>query len=542
MASRMTDLPAPQRLGGVRTKRYKTSLACTTCRARKLKCDGARPVPVPTNSLSLSRAEQPTTPDIGEPVGDTDPNDFATKVTEAIDTRLGLPAAKKRCLIPLTDAPLFGDVLPHHQPTNEAHNADNVLPPRKHADHLAGLYWLHLEPMEPLLDKDHFYTSYRLLFAGNELDCNEYIFVSTLNAIFALATQLQETIPSEQRTGMARTYFHRAWSLLRPESVLWHPASMDIVQCLLLIARILSWTLGRSSMLTLTACSFILNSRYGSPAGGEPVHPAAKMHDLEEIATFIEFSQIVARSSFAERLGIAPPTKIADLNTVMQIDECLNKLQSSHASLLLSGSLTKTDDDLDRQRFLFELRLAHARILLFRPILVRLCLSSLTPAGLFPDLEHRILQSCAMLCVENAQKVIDLVAEDWKSDTPIGILPWWYRVFYLWIATLHIIAAMMRPEIFESVVSGHWEKAISLLTAHEHLCQFLPETVVNFRSMWEKVMRIRNLPDNEVPPAEAFQDVFQHMGLEAPNLMYNFGTEDMTWLGNFEWDDPGIGG
>ena len=295
-------------------------------------------------------------------------------------------------------------------------------------------------------------------------------------------------------------------------------------------------------MLTLTACSFIMNSRHGSPAGGGPVHPAAKMHDLEEITTFIEFSQIVARSNFAEGLGIAPPTKIADLNAVMQIDECLNKLESSHASLLLGESaLTDTDNNLDRQRFLFELRLAHARILLFRPILVRFCLSSPTPTGLVPDLEHRILQSCAMLCVENAQKVIDLVAQDWKPDTPIGILPWWYRVFYLWIATLHVIAAMMRPEIFESVVSGHWGKSISLLTAHEHLCHFLPETVVNFRSMWEKVMRIRNMPDNEVPPADAFQDVFQHMGLEAPNLMYGFGTEDMAWLGNFEWDDPGIG-
>jgi len=295
-------------------------------------------------------------------------------------------------------------------------------------------------------------------------------------------------------------------------------------------------------MLTLTACSFIVNSRHGSPASGGLFHLAAPMHDLEEIITFIEFSQIVARSNFAERLDIALPTKIADLNTVMQIDEYLKNLESSHALLLLSeSSLTDTGNNLDQQRFLFALRLAHARILLFRPIFVRFCLSSPTPTGHVPDLEHRILQGCAMLCVENAQKVIDLVAEDWKSDNPIGILPWWYRVFYLWIATLHVIAAMMRPESFDSVVSGHWEKAISLLSAKEHLCQFLPETVANFRSMWEKVMRIQNAPENEVPPADAFQDVFQHMGLEAPNLMYGFGTEDMTWLGNFEWDDMEIG-
>lgn len=166
----------------------------------------------------------------------------------------------------------------------------------------------------------------------------------------------------------------------------------------------------------------------------------------------------------------------------------------------------------------------------------------MTPTGFVPELENRILQSCATLCVENAQKVIDLVADDWAPYNPIGILPWWYRVFYLWIATLHVIAAMLRPEVFESVVSHHWEKAMSLLTAHENICQFLPQMILNFRGMWEKAMEIRNLPDNQAPPSNAFQDVFQHMGLETPNLMYNFGADDMSWLGNFEWDGPELGG
>lgn len=202
------------------------------------------PAPALVQTLSVSRAELPTTPtpNIGEPIGDSDPDGFAFKVKAAINTRLGLPAAKKRCPIPLTDAPLFGDVLPYHPPSNEGQNADNVLPPRKHADHLAGLYWQHLEPLEPLLDKDHFYNSYHLLFAGNELDCDEQIFVSILNAIFALSTQLQETIPSEQRRATAQTFFYRAWSLLRPDAVLWQTASLEIVQCLLLIARYLHCT------------------------------------------------------------------------------------------------------------------------------------------------------------------------------------------------------------------------------------------------------------------------------------------------------------
>lgn len=81
------------------------------------------------------------------------------------------------------------------------------------------------------------------------------------------------------------------------------------------------------------------------------------MHDLEQVATFIEFSQIVARSKFVERLGLTPLTKAADLSTVMQIDEYLNKLETSHASLLLCDpGLTDIDNNLSRQRFLFQLR------------------------------------------------------------------------------------------------------------------------------------------------------------------------------------------
>lgn len=189
-------------------------------------------------------------PHIGQPanlgvrqiLGDTDPSSFAFKVNATIDTRLGLPAAKTRCPLPFTDAPLFGDVLSRREVTVEIHDADNVLPPRKHADHLAGLYWRYLEPIEPLLDRDSFYTSYQLLFAGNDIDCDEQIFFSTLNAIFALSTQVQETMPTQQRVEAGKTFFHRAWCLLRPEVVLWGPGSVETVQCLLLIARYLQCT------------------------------------------------------------------------------------------------------------------------------------------------------------------------------------------------------------------------------------------------------------------------------------------------------------
>jgi DNA-binding GntR family transcriptional regulator len=116
-------------------------------------------------------------------------------------------------------------------------------------------------------------------------------------------------------------------------------------------------------MLTLTACSFVMNSRHATPAGEGLHSAAAKMDDLEEITTFIEFSQIVAHSKFAERLGLAPSTKVADLNAVMQIDECLNRLEASHASLMLDNAgLTNMNHGLSQQQFLFQLRYVNANV------------------------------------------------------------------------------------------------------------------------------------------------------------------------------------
>lgn len=79
-------------------------------------------------------------------------------------------------------------------------------------------------------------------YSGTEMECDEQIFPCTLNLVFALPTQLQESIPSDQRDGASRTLFERAWRLLRPDIVLWQAGSVEVVQCLLLITRYLQCT------------------------------------------------------------------------------------------------------------------------------------------------------------------------------------------------------------------------------------------------------------------------------------------------------------
>jgi hypothetical protein len=91
------------------------------------------------------------------------------------------------------------------------------------------IYWRCLQPIEPFLDQERFSKSYEDLYAGTLDDCvDERILISTMNTVFALSTQLQEGT-REQRDDPSKTYFQRAWSLLRPESILWEPGSVELV-------------------------------------------------------------------------------------------------------------------------------------------------------------------------------------------------------------------------------------------------------------------------------------------------------------------------
>jgi hypothetical protein len=107
---------------------------------------------------------------------------------------------------------------------------------------LLSLYWRCLDPLEPLLDQRSFGAGYQALFDGSEMECDEQIFLCMLNLVFALSTQLHESTPSEERNSASRTFFLRAWHLLRPEVILWQAGSLEIVQCLLLMTRYLQCT------------------------------------------------------------------------------------------------------------------------------------------------------------------------------------------------------------------------------------------------------------------------------------------------------------
>lgn len=170
----------------------------------------------------------------GEYFGSSSAGSFTNQIKAAIDARLGSSTESKS-----VRSTLFRSTLPLNG-SGAGGQADYVLPARKQADHLTDLYWYYVDPLYPFLDRQKFEHSYRALFAGTSLDADERIFVSILNIIFALSTQLIESLPPDQRDSSSQGYFTRAQDLLQLS--LWDTGSIELIQCLLIMSQYLQST------------------------------------------------------------------------------------------------------------------------------------------------------------------------------------------------------------------------------------------------------------------------------------------------------------
>ena len=72
------------------------------------------------------------------------------------------------------------------------------------------------------------------------MDTDERTFVATLDIIFALATQLVESLSTEQRSEASHVFFRRAQDLV--ELHLWDPGALELIQYLLLTSQYLQST------------------------------------------------------------------------------------------------------------------------------------------------------------------------------------------------------------------------------------------------------------------------------------------------------------
>lgn len=177
-----------------------------------------------------------------EHFGNSSSSAFTGQIKAAIDARSfeRVPRPQSPTTTPLVDISLFPSLRDDTIAEDLVNGMEYELPPRKQADLLVNAYWSFVHPLFPVLIRSRFMKSYDALFSGTAVDTNERTIVSTLNAVLALSVQLQESLDSKQRERLSGKYFQRAHALLHVP--VWETASVDLIQCLLLMSQYLQCT------------------------------------------------------------------------------------------------------------------------------------------------------------------------------------------------------------------------------------------------------------------------------------------------------------
>lgn len=151
-----------------------------------------------------------------------------------------------------------------------------------------------------------------------------------------------------------------------------------------------------------------------------------------------------------------------------------------------------------------------------------------------PSLSDRLLRECAGLCVETAQKLTSLIIETLEPNEPMGLLPWWYRVYYLHIAGTNFLAAMFEADLFTASVSQSWRDVLSALRAHEHLSIYVQQCIRTFELLSTRILGTQyptpdatgGMPPEEATSGSLFDHIFQDLGFDCDSFL--FGMEGFT--------------
>lgn len=479
---------------------------------------------------------------------------FAGQAAAAIDDKAGIIPPATSCLVPFVDAPLFGDLNLPAQCSSLSISTE--LPCRPHADRLVGIYWQYVDPAEPILDRTQFFQYYASSFSTSNLLSPRTIIpqirLAILNLVFALAVQRQECTPFGDRDNEGNLYFRRAWALLPVESIIWEPGSLESVQCLMLMNRYLhctnnqpkTWmTAGLATRIAQSMCCHLSETAHTKDASDETrrkrkiwascvaldrcvswslgkvstlaLIPSStgccRQEDessdysrlkleLHEIGNQIQLAQRQTRSTLATiSAGQFLEQQEEYHATAVHLDACLNRWETSLPNdLQLQNLKTLKETTSQMERYLLHLRLLHTRIYLYRPLLARFysmkssaALQSKTEVS---SLNERLLKECARMCVDAARAVTSLILETLGTDQPIGILPWWTRVYYLHIAGVIFLAAMVESELFTGTVAQSWQDVLTALRAHVHLSTYVQQCLWTFEGLSAKISQTGCLP------------------------------------------------
>jgi hypothetical protein len=167
--------------------------------------------------------------------GSSSAGSFMRQIKSAIDMKIGRPTEPRT-----SRTSLFQLSPTSYQARSHNDNIDYLLPSRKTGDALMAVYWTLVHPLYPFLDKKMFEEAYDSIWSGSSASIDERVLMCTVNAMFALASQLSDSIKPEQRDAYAKVYFKRAQDLLRLD--LWDIGSTELIQCLLIMGQYLQST------------------------------------------------------------------------------------------------------------------------------------------------------------------------------------------------------------------------------------------------------------------------------------------------------------
>jgi len=136
------------------------------------------------------------------------------------------------------------------------------------------------------------------------------------------------------------------------------------------------------------------------------------------------------------------------------------------------------------------------------------------------------------MCVETAERIVTMILDSTEPNEAIGLLPWWYRVYYLHIAGTTFLAAML-GDLFTESVSQSWNSMLASLREHVHLSIFIPQCIATFQTLSERILETRNPRLNGGDSALGddtaglcFDDLFKDFDLDFNSFL--FGIEDLN--------------
>jgi hypothetical protein len=262
----------------------------------------------------------------------------------------------------------------------------------------------------------------------------------------------------------------------------------------------------------------------------------SRVFELHEIGNQIQLAQAQCRNRAASGLGLPRLYQQDEYHAVaVQLDACLNRWESALPDDWKAHNLRAVVDRKPLvERYLLHLRLMHTRIFMHRPILARFYSmrshTAATPPGeRGPTLSDRLFRECAGLCVDSAQALASLIIETLKPGESLGLLPWWYRIYYLHIAGTTFLAAMFVSNLYTDSVAQSWSSVISALREHQHLSAYVPECIYTFETLAARILKPQSLGffDNiktafgDDDFSFVFDDLFYDTGLDFDKFVYS---------------------